>query len=99
MIRSLFFLATVMVFAVTADADEKQAELNAACETAREVKLAPMRDELVNDCVEKERGDREFCTDFFAGWDGNRREGLSRLFYDLPECEIAYEYQRDRSGR
>jgi hypothetical protein len=71
----------------------KLAELDAACEVAREEKLVPLRVRYVEECVEKEqRADRAACERFYADY-GNGA-GNRRLFYDLPECEKAFEYRR-----
>ena len=74
----------------------KQADLDAACEADREAKLAPMRAEFVEECVEKEqRPDRASCERFYADF-GNQSGNRAPLFYDLPSCEKAFEYRRNR---
>ena len=74
--------------------EEKQAELDATCEAAREKRLAPMREQLVEECIrEKQRDDRAACEQFhsdFGGQSGRR----APLFYDLPECVEAFDYQQ-----
>jgi hypothetical protein len=75
----------------------RQAELNAACEAAREAKLAPLRKQYVETCVEKkERPDRQSCERFYADF-GNRTGNRAPLFYDLPECVAADDYRHNRS--
>lgn len=72
----------------------KQAELDAACEAARQEKLAPLRAKYVEECVAKEqRPDRESCERFYADF-GNRSGNRAPLFYDLPECVAAHEYSQ-----
>jgi len=79
--------------------EQKQAELDNTCEVARQKKLAPMRQGFVDECVaNKEKPSRSDCERFYADY-GNRMGGRAPLFYDLPECVTAFEYNRsDRSG-
>ena len=81
------------------DAAATQAELDAACEKARENKLAPMRKQYVDECVEKkQKPDRASCEAFYAdfgGQSGNR----APLFYDLPECVKAFEFRQEHRTR
>ena len=75
--------------------EDKQARLDAACEVAREKKLAPMRKGFVEECVaNKEKPSRADCERFYADY-GGRMGGRAPLFYDLPECVTAFEFQRE----
>ena len=82
------------------DREEEQARLDAICEEAREEKLAPMRAEFVEECVrEGQQRSREACEDFYADF-GARSGNRAPLFYDLPECVEAFEFQNSqRSSR
>lgn len=74
--------------------EEKQSRLDQACEVAREKKLAPMRKEFVEECVaNKEQPSRNDCERFYADY-GGRMGGRAPLFYDLPQCVEAFEYQQ-----
>jgi len=74
--------------------DSEQAKLDAACEAAREKKLAPLRAGFIEECVEKkQRPDRAACEWFYADF-GNQSGRRAPLFYDLPECVKAFEYRR-----
>ena len=74
--------------------EEKQAKLDQACEVAREKKLAPMRKGFVEECVaNKEQPNRNDCERFYADY-GGRMGGRAPLFYDLPQCVEAFEYQQ-----
>ncbi len=78
-----------------ATADErqkKQAELDAACEAARQTALAPKRAEIYQECVGMLEKSAGVCEQEAAGYNGNR-VGAAPLFYDLPACEAAFEYQ------
>jgi hypothetical protein len=79
--------------------EQKQVELDSACEVARQKKLMPIREGFVEECVaNKEKPDREHCERFYADY-GNKMGGRAALFLDLPECEAAFEFNRsDRSG-
>lgn len=75
------------------DREQKQAELDAACEAAREKKLAPLRDQMVKQCVrDKEQPDRAACEVYYSDY-GARAGSRAPLFYDLPECVKAFDYQ------
>ena len=73
--------------------DARQAELDAACESARQRKIAVERAKAVEECVElKQRSDRAACERFYADF-GERVGGRPPLFYDLPECVAAHEFR------
>jgi hypothetical protein len=74
---------------------EKQAELDQRCEAAREKKLAPIREDIYRECLGKKQGDAAYCRRYADDYNGNR-VGRSPLFYDLPECEAAFQF-RNRS--
>jgi len=74
--------------------DAKQAKLDAACEAARQEKLAPLRQKYINECVaNKELPSREECERFYADY-GERTGRKAPLFYDLPECVAAFNFQQ-----
>jgi len=74
--------------------EEKQARLDAACAAAREEKIAPLRQQVIEDCVaNKELPNRKECERFYAPY-GERTGGKAALFYDLPECVTAFEFNQ-----
>jgi len=81
------------------DRAARQAELDSACASAREEQLAPMRQQLVDECVANdELGSREDCETYYADY-GERAGDRAPLFYDLPPCQEAFDYaQSERSG-
>jgi len=98
LVRVLAALLFVAGPAVAADSawDAEQARMDAACEAAREAKLAPMRAQYVEECVQKEqRPDRASCERFYANF-GSRSGNNPALFYDLPECVAAHEHRKTR---
>jgi hypothetical protein len=81
------------------DREQKQAELDAACEAAREKKLAPMREQYIDDCVEnREQPDRQSCEAFYSDF-GAQSGNRAPLFYDLPECVEAFDFQNSQRQR
>lgn len=78
--------------------EARQAELDRACEAARERKLAPLRARFVDECVANgELPSREACETFYADY-GAQTGNRAPLFYDLPECAEAHEFRSGRRG-
>jgi hypothetical protein len=92
----LLLLLGVAGLQARTDREQQQARLDAACETAREKKLAPLRKQFVEQCVrDKEQPDRAACESFYSDY-GARSGDRAPLFYDLPECKRAFEYQNSQ---
>jgi hypothetical protein len=90
---SATIMALMILVALPTQASE-QAKLDAACEAARERKLAPLRAGFIEECIEKkQRPDRAACERFYADF-GNQAGNRAPLFYELPECVKAFEYRR-----
>ena len=71
----------------------RQADLDAACESARQKAIAAARTKYVEECVaKKQRPDRPACERFYADYGQSSATGAP-LFYDLPECEAAHRYR------
>ena len=88
-------MASAAVFAdALGDArNTKQAELDAACELARQEKITLERARHIEKCVKSRLlADRETCERFYADY-GESAANQAPLFYDLPECEKAHEYR------
>jgi len=68
----------------------KQAELDYACEEARQIALAPRKFEVYKECINKFKKDKEYCLTQGDNYNGER-VNASPLFYDLPECEVAFK--------
>ncbi|RKZ87574.1 MAG: hypothetical protein DRQ39_03995 [Gammaproteobacteria bacterium] len=88
------FLQTNIVTAAE-DRAAKQQGLDKACEMAREKKLVPMRKQLIEECMNKDREKKDIkeCERLHGNYNG-RPHGRAPLFYDLPECEQATEFQK-----
>ena len=79
------------------DRSAQQVRLDAECEAARELKLAPEREKYIEECVEKkQKSDRMACEDFYRDY-GARSGNRAPLYYDLPECESAFEFRKNKS--
>ncbi len=95
LLMALTVLASSVVLAdpLGKEREANQAELDAACETARQKKIVLERAKYIEECVEtKLLADRETCERFYADY-GESAAGQAPLFYDLPECEKAHEYK------
>ena len=74
-----------------------QAQLDQACEKARQQKLAPEREKYIEECVtKKQKPDRVACERFYADY-GNKSGNRAPLYYDLPECVKAFEFRKGKS--
>ena len=101
----IWLLSGLLLFVVApqAEADRdreaRQAELDALCEEARERKLAPLRAQFVEECVREEHySTRRECEVFYADY-GARSGNRAPLFYDLPECVEAFDFQNSQRRR
>lgn len=91
---ALFIICLISPIQAKESREEKQARLDQVCETARLKELVPLRKRVTEECVaNKELPSRKECERFYADY-GERMGGRAPLFYDLPECEAAFEYQQ-----
>ena len=94
---SLLVVGALIGVSASASSDKrtrKQAELDQACEAARQEKIAPMRQEFVRECVEEQQFETHAaCETFFADY-GARSGTRAPLFYNLPPCVEAFDYQQ-----
>ena len=96
----IIFASSLISPAMAANSREAtQAKLDAACEAARQKELAPIRKEIIEQCVKNdERGSRAECERFYADY-GERMGGRAPLFFDLPKCVEAFEFQQSARQR
>jgi len=71
----------------------RQRQLDQACEAARAKVLVPLRRDMVAECVAKEQRDQTDCEAEFSNY-GERAGTRPPLFYDLPECVAAADFQK-----
>jgi len=101
-----FFISSLASSAIAQGASLQ--ELEQRCEQAREEKIAPLRQEAIEECLTsnpRRRNVEEYCERFYSdfGQGGRTESGHFRqpMFHDLPECQEFHEAEaqsRD-SGR
>ena len=104
MYRYLVLLIVALGLTALAHADKSSLqELQAQCEAAREAKLAPERQALIQACIQKQEKTAEHCQRFYADYGAGGRNvngaGRVRMYNDLPECEALYKAEKERSKR
>jgi len=97
------FLMSVMVAMLVtcsaASADDASVQvLEKECETAREVKLKPLRNAEIARCKAEPKSDAAYCERYWSDYGDAKRlpNGTMqpRLFDDLAECVVAEEARR-----
>jgi hypothetical protein len=86
----------LMGFFIPAIAEDRQAiqqQLDQACEAVRLEKLQPIREKYAAECVAEWDRSQEYCDRFYSDY-GNQGGDQPVLFYDLPECEKAWNYRQ-----
>jgi hypothetical protein len=95
----IVILWATAIFAFTlasaGDKDAKQIELDNACEAQRQIRLAPQRDKAIEECIAVQGKEQDYCERFYRDY-GERSGDRPALFYDLPECVDAFEYQKNK---
>ena len=67
----------------------QQMQLDRKCELARQKALQPLRKELFEECMAN-KNDAAVCQSEVEAYNGNRA-GRGPMFYDLPECQEAFD--------
>jgi hypothetical protein len=69
--------------------------LMSECQSQRQQHIAPQKEKAIDDCINKQRRDKEYCERFNRNF-GQRAAGGTRrgLFWGLPVCEKAVEAER-----
>ena len=94
LVVSSALVSPAAALASSSDRESQQAQLDAACESARERKLAPERAKYVEECVHKQIKDsREACERFYRDY-GLQTADRPALYYDLPECVQAFGFRK-----
>ena len=92
-LTSVSLFIAVYTLNVTALAqDKKQAQLDKACEEARQIALAPLKKEIYQECLQKLGQSKAACQSNADAYNGNRINGAPR-FYELPACQKAFTYR------
>ena len=73
-------------------------KLISECQKARNQKIAPLKAQAIDDCINKKRKDPEYCERFYRNYgerthlaSGGTRPGM---FWNLPECEKALSAEK-----
>jgi len=70
-------------------------QLDALCETEREKRLAPEREEAIQNCVINHGSSQEYCENYYSDYGApiQLENGFVRpaMYMDLPECVAAWE--------
>jgi hypothetical protein len=73
-------------------------ELMEECQRQREENIAPLREQAIEDCVTKQRRDREYCESYNRTFGNARPRGngtmVPGMFWGLPVCETAVAAER-----
>jgi len=86
-------VSTLTTLAVAEDRQAIQQQLDQACEAVRLEKLRPIREKYAAECVAEWDRSQEYCDRFYSDY-GNQGGDQPVLFYDLPECEKAWNYRQ-----
>ena len=97
----LFLICLIAINSSVYAGKSELQKLEKRCEDARQKKIAPLREEAIKECAEKDkatRDARERCERFYVDYGsgvryvkGGRQE---RMFNDLPECLKFYEAEK-----
>lgn len=86
-------LASFLSPAIAENRQAIQQQLDEACEVARLEKLRPIREKFAAECVADWDRSQEYCDRFYSDY-GNQGGDQAVLFYDLPQCEKAWNYRQ-----
>ena len=96
--QSIFGGFAILLASTTMAQEPSLQELQQRCEQAREAKIAPLRQEAIDECIASESRRRDvqaYCERFYSdfGQGGRTASGHFRqpMFNDLPECEAFRE--------
>jgi hypothetical protein len=90
----MLILISGSLAAETIDRD-KGAELMEECQVQRQEKIAPLKEEAIENCVSKRLRDRAGCEDYNRNFGERSVAGApTGMFWDLPVCEKAIAAQQ-----
>jgi hypothetical protein len=97
----------ILVFSGLGNAEvitrEGAEQLLQVCQHQRQQHIAPLKEQAIEDCINKGQGDREYCESYNSSFGEGSAGGTVRLmFWDLPECEAwsaADKYFKMNPGR
>ena len=95
--RNLLALVLLLTptLALSQPMTREQAErLMQQCHAEREENLAPLREQAIQNCLDRNVSNRETCERRNENYGNRRNNGSPGLFWDLPSCEQAMEAKR-----
>jgi hypothetical protein len=58
------------------------------CQNQRQQHIAPLKEQEIENCINKGRGDREYCERYNKSFGEGMAGGIQQgMFWSLPECE------------
>ncbi|MEM6581489.1 MAG: hypothetical protein AAF699_09460 [Pseudomonadota bacterium] len=88
----LLAIGTSLVTAQEITRDEVPALLS-QCQQQREARIAPLRTQAIENCVNEKRKDRSYCENYYRTYGNAKRRSngtmMPGMFWDLPVCEQA----------
>jgi hypothetical protein len=89
--------AAVGILGVTVGyCQDSQMELDRKCEDARQTALTPLKQDIFEECLGKGK-EKSVCKIEADEYDG-ARANRGPMFYDLPECEAAFNYKKNNGS-
>ena len=67
-------------------------ELDRKCEEVRQIALAPLKEDIFQECLEKGK-DELVCRNEADEYEV-ARANRGPMFYELPECELAFDFKK-----
>ena len=90
----LLLAGLLLAGVAAADKAGDVAALEATCESQREAKIKPLRDQEIAKCKADGRSDAAYCERYFKDYGNSMRtvKGgvVPRMFDDLPSCKLAF---------
>ena len=68
--------------------------LMAECQSERQAHIEPLRQQAIEECLEKGRGDRDYCARYHRDFGERSAHGAPAMFWDLPVCVKADAAER-----
>lgn len=99
--RAIFIIVSISLSGSVAAKEitrDEAVKLMEECQDQREQNIAPLREQAIEDCVTKQRRDRDYCENFNRTFGNARPRGngtmIPGMFLDLPVCEQAVSAER-----
>ena len=78
-------------------------QLKEECEAAREQRLAPERQALIDECIASKEKSPDACRRYYQDYGAGGRTAAGghrqRLYHDIPECQELYQAEQNGKQR